>query len=93
MKIKKTVHVYYHKYTWEDKSEFQLFSCEIEDSEYRTYVGQQEIEIEVPENYDPRAQQVSALEKKKQKVMADFHKTVAEINEQISNLQALEYTA
>jgi hypothetical protein len=47
----------------------------------------------VPDNYDPRAQQIAALEKQKQKVMADFQKSVAEINERISNLQALEYTA
>ena len=50
------------------------------------------MEIEVPENYDPRAQQIAALEKQKQRVMADFQKRVNEINERISKLSALEYT-
>jgi len=92
MKIKITVHVHYQKYTWEDTSEFQVFSCKLDDSDHLTYVGPQEIEIEVPDNYDPRAQQIAALEERKRKVMADYQKMVTEINERISNLQALEYT-
>ena len=67
--------------------------AKLDDSEYQTYVGEQEIEIEVPDNYDPRAQKIAALEKYKQKVMADFQKTVDQINDRISKLQALEYTA
>ena len=63
------------------------------DCEHQTYVCEQEIEIEVPNDYDPRAQKIAALEKHKQKVMADYQKTVDEINERISKLQALEYTA
>lgn len=93
MKITLTAHIHFVKYSWETEGEFQLFSVKLEDSNYRTYVGEQEIEIEVPDNYDPRAQQIAALEKQKQKIMADFQKSVAEINERISNLQALEYTA
>jgi hypothetical protein len=66
--------------------------AKLDDCEHLTYVGAQEIEIEVPDDYDPRAQKIAALEKHKQKVMADFQKTVNEINERISKLQALEYT-
>jgi hypothetical protein len=69
-----------------------LFSIKLEDTDYRTYVGEQEVEIEVPEDYDPRAQQIAALEKQKQKVMADFQKSVDEINERISKLLAVEYS-
>ena len=70
-----------------------MFYVQLDDTEDRTYVGPQEIEIDVPDNYDPRAQQVAALEALKQKVMADYHKSVTEINDRISKLQALEYTA
>ena len=93
MKIKLTVHVHHVKYSWEDKGEFQVYSCRLEDAEHRTYVGEQEIEIEVPDNYDPRAQQIAALQRQCGKAMADCQKIVDEINERISNLQALEYTA
>ena len=90
MKIKTTVHVHFLKHSWEKKGTFKVFYCQLEDTEYRTYVGPQEIEIEIPEDYDPRAQQVAALEALKQKVMADYQKSVTEINDRISKLLALE---
>lgn len=93
MKIKITAHIYYNKYSWEDKGEFEVFSFKFDDDDHRTYVGEQEIEFDVPDNYDPRAQQIAALEKRKQKVMADFQKSVDDINDRISKLQALEFTA
>jgi hypothetical protein len=93
MKVKTTVHIYYSQFSWDETGDYSVFSCKLEDTESRTYVCEQEIEIEVPENYDPRAQKIEALEKHKQKVMADFQKTITDINVRISNLQALEYTA
>ena len=93
MKIKTTIYVHYRKYAWENQGHFEVFSCRFDDDEHRTYLGPQEVEVEVPENYDPRPQQVAALEAQKTKVMADFQKAVTEINERISKLQALEYTA
>ena len=93
MKTTVTVHLHYCEHQWEDKGEFEIFSIKLDDTDYRTYVGPREVEIDLPENYDPRAQQIAALEEKKQKVMADFQNTITEINARISNLQALEYTA
>ncbi len=93
MKVKVTVHIFYSQYHWEEKGEYLVFYAKIDDDNSRTYVGEQEIEIEVPDNYDPRAQKISALEKQKQKVMADYQRTVDQINERISKLQAIEYTA
>ena len=93
MKIKTTIHIHYCKWDWEEKGEYLIFSYKFYDDDHRTYVCEQEIEIEVPDNYDPRAQQIAALEKQKQKVMADYQKSVNEINDRITKLQALEYTA
>lgn len=93
MKITLTMHLHYTKYHWNDEGSFDLYPCQFDDNEDRSYVGERQVEIEVPDNYDPRAQQIAALEKKKQQVMADYQKTVTEINARISNLQALEYTA
>jgi hypothetical protein len=93
MKIKTTVHVHYQQYSWETTGSFQVYSCKMDDSEHRTYVGEQEVEIEVPEDYDPRAQKIAALQKYKAKIMADYQKSVTEINDRISKLQAIEYTA
>jgi hypothetical protein len=93
MKVKINAYIHFAKYSWENEGEFQLFSVKLDDTDHRTFVGERAIEIEVPDNYDPRVQQIAALEKQKQKVMADFQQSVTEINERISNLQALEYTA
>jgi hypothetical protein len=92
MKIKTTVHIHHQKYEWEDKGEYLVYSCKLDDSDYRAYVCEQEIEIEVPDDFDPRAQQIAALEKQKQKVMAEYQKTVTEINERINKLQAIEHS-
>jgi len=92
MKVKTTAYIYYCKFDWDAKGRFEILSFKVDDDNYRTYVGKQEIEIEVPEDYDPRAQQIAALEKQKQKVMADYVKTVTEINERINILQALEFS-
>jgi hypothetical protein len=92
MKIKTTVHIYLTQFSWEQNGNYTVFSCRLEDSETRTYVGDQEIEIDVPENYDPRAQKIAVLEKQKQKAMADFQKTFDDINRRISELQAIEFT-
>jgi hypothetical protein len=93
MKIKTTVYIFHSQYSWEQKAEYLVFYAKIEDNENRTFVCEQEIEIEVPDNYDPRAQKIEALQAHKLKIMADYQKTVTEINARISKLQAIEHTA
>jgi hypothetical protein len=93
MKIKLTAHIHYCKWDWQDKGEFQIFYCRLGHDDQRTYVGEQEVEVEVPDNYDPRPQQIASLQRQRNKAMADYQKTVDEINERISKLQALEYKA
>jgi hypothetical protein len=93
MKVKTTIHIHYTQFSWEEKGNYEVFSFRAENTEQRTYVCDQEIEIEVPDNYDPRAQKIAALQAKKEKIMADYQKTVTEINTRISKLQAIEYTA
>jgi hypothetical protein len=93
MKIKTIVHIHYNQYSWESNGDYTVYSCKLDDTEHRTYVGAQEIEIDVPDDYDPRAQKIAALEAHKQKVMADFQKTMTEINTRISKLQAIEFEA
>jgi hypothetical protein len=90
MKVKTTIHIHYNQYSWEQKGDYTVYSCKLDDTEQRTYVCEQEIEIEVPDNYDPRAQKIEALQAQKEKIMADYQKTVTEINARISKLQAIE---
>ena len=93
MKIKAKVYVHFQKYEWEDEGTYQVYSFKANDDDTRTFVCEQEIEIEVPDNYDPTAQMIAALQAKKEKAMSDYNNTVMNINARISKLQALEYTA
>jgi len=93
MKIKVTVHIYFNKFSWEKEGTYNFFSLKLDNTENQTWVGSQEVEFDIPENYDPRNAQIAVLEAKKTKAMADFHKTITEINDHISKLQAIEYTA
>ena len=93
MKIKTTIYIHFQKFEWENEGTYQIFSFKANDDDTRTFVCEQEIEIEVPDNYDPTAQMIAALEAKKERAMSDFNKTVMEINICIGKLQALEYTA
>jgi hypothetical protein len=93
MKIKITVYVYFQKFEWDKEGTHQVYSFKPKDDDTRTFVCDQEVELEVPDNYDPTAQKIAALEAQKEKAMSDFNKTLREINTRISKLQALEYTA
>jgi len=92
MKIKTTIRIYFCKYSFESEGKFVPFAYPV-DSENYTFVCEQDIELDIPDNYDPRAQQIAALEAQKTKAMADYQKSVTDINDRISKLTALEYTA
>ena len=91
MKIKIAAHIHYSKFPWEEKGEYQLFCIQFADDEHRVYIGEQMVEVEVPDDFDPRAQQIAALQNEKQKLMADTQHEITEIDRKISKLQALEY--
>ena len=93
MKIKTITHIHFVKYSWEAQGRFEAISYQVKDDVNYSYVGSQEIEVDVPDHFDPRPAQIAVLEAQKQKMMADFQKAVNTLNEKISKLQALEYTA
>ena len=93
MKVKTALYVYHTQYAWQDEGSYQAYTWQTEDTATSTFVGQQEVELEIPDNYDPRQQQIAALVASKQALMAEYQKSLIDINNRISNLQALEYTA
>jgi len=93
MKIKTTVNIYQQKWSWEEFPQYVVYTQKLDDTDYRTYVGEQEVEIEIPENYDPTAQKIAALQKEQERLQEEFTKSVMEIKDRISKLQSLEYTA
>jgi 2',3'-cyclic-nucleotide 2'-phosphodiesterase (5'-nucleotidase family) len=59
----------------------------------RVVVFEHAIEVEVPDNFDPRPAMVANLEEKKRQVRAEFAKKVKELDEQIQSLLAIENAA
>jgi len=93
MKIKTIIHIHAQKYSWNDHTEYLLFNQPLENTEYRVYIGEQEIEITIPDNFDPRPAQIAALRDQQTKAAADYQKTVTDIQRRIAELQAIEFTA
>ena len=71
---------------------FTWAGCEMTQHGYVT-VMPHSIEVDIPDDFDPRAQQVEMLKAEKQKAMADFQALVTSIDRKISELTALEYVA
>ncbi len=87
------MYVYFQKYSWEAEGKYEAYSFEAPDSEHLSFVGKKNVEFRVPKNYDPTAQKIAALEAEKERARVEFTKSVAAINDRITKLQALEFTA
>lgn len=61
------------------------------DDSTRVFIRAIQIEVDIPDDFDPTARQIAALEEKKRKAADAYHGMVAEINQQISKLQALTF--
>jgi hypothetical protein len=55
-----------------------------------TVICAHEFEVETPDDFDPRPQQVAALQAAKQKVRAEFAARINEIEKQISELTCID---
>lgn len=80
------------------KVEFELmpWDCRTWDAlsvDGRVFVKEHTTTVEVPDDFDPRPQQVAALEAAKQKARADFQARITEIDRQIQSLLAIEGAA
>lgn len=59
----------------------------------RIFVQEHLTTVEVPDGFDPRPQQVAALEAEKQKARAAFQARITELDRQIQSLMAIEGAA
>lgn len=90
MKLKIEGHVYWLKRSWEEVGAFGFATTKMGNMLGYTDVCEATIEVEVPDNFDPRASQVATLQRQKVALMAEFQNRVTEIEREISQLTALE---
>lgn len=57
-----------------------------------TFVAPVNVEIEIPDSFNPRAEYIQVLKEKERKLEEEFHEKVLAIQKQISELSALEFT-
>lgn len=93
MKINVTAFIYFQKYFFQEQGSYVVVPFRVNDDENRTFVCEYTFEVDVPDNYDPTAQQIAALEAQKDKAKKECANTIVGIDIRISKLQALEYTA
>lgn len=91
MKVKIKAYVHHIQFPWQEKPSYELFSTVLKSVEHYLCVSETpiEIEVEVPDNFDPRPQQIAALEEQKRKLQAEFAQSVAKIDEQIKKYLAI----
>ena len=90
MKVTIKGFISYKKDGWSKGNDYHFYKHDMSEHGYVT-VMPHEIAVEVPDDFDPRPQQVAALEAEKQKARAEFHARVTEIDRQIQSLLAIEH--
>lgn len=72
-------------------NEFVFFTSEDMTSYGYAKVMPHSFDIEIPDDFNVVAWKVGALETQKEKLREEFNRRVAQINEEISKLQCLEF--
>lgn len=84
------------KWDWEKEFTFALQSCPpIEASNNQRYVDvlirEMDIDLDIPDDFDPRPAQIAALEAQRQKARADFELLMNTIDGKIQSLKCIEH--
>ena len=86
-----TIYVFLTKYSWEESGNYSVLSVKLDDTEYRTFICEQEVELDIPDNYDPTYQKIFALNVEKAAAYDMYRTTVEGLDERINKLQAITY--
>lgn len=68
----------------------EVWPCKVDENDERVYIGEQTITIDIPDDFDPVPGQVAALRQKQAEALEKYQRTVAEINERLQKLLAIE---
>ena len=94
--MKTTITQYLHMdYRYDPETNFErkwqpiilYFQCG--DSEDRIFIRPINVDVEIPDDFDPTAKKIAAIERERAEVTAEYMKTLHEINERLSKLQAI----
>ncbi len=91
MKVKVKVYIHQVQYPWQEKPSYEFFSTVMKNVDHYVCVNDKpvEIEVDIPDDFDPRPKKIAALEEQKRKLQAEFAQRVAKIDEQIKKYLAI----
>jgi len=81
------------KWATPDAPHYMFFSGAAKSFDEWVVVAPHQITLGLPEGFDPRFDQIKALEQAKHDLQAKFAATITEINSRISKLQAITFEA
>lgn len=87
MKIKQTVFIHYQKYPWQEKGGFVVLSLPLNNDATHTMICQQEIELDIPDEFSPYEQHIATLIEEKEKANAKHLEAIAKIDDEIATLK------
>jgi hypothetical protein len=72
-------------------SEYDKRQWEEDSRDGCVHIKEHSFEVEVPDDFDPRPQQVAALDAEIKKTRAEMHRRINDLQEQKARLLAIEY--
>ena len=93
MKAQINGYVTYEKSKYEAKPKIDFMTCKPTKKIWpdMVIVSEHSIEVEVPDDFDPRPELIKGLKEQERKARADFEKLCTDIHRQISELEALTF--
>jgi len=89
MKVTIDGYIVAQQYSWEKSPSFTFFSFKPDGSDHFVAVQPHSFEVDVPDTFDIRSGLVQNLEAEKQRLRAEFAKSVTDIDRRISELTAI----
>ncbi len=85
-------YITYEKSVYDEKPSINFYTFKPDSKTWpnTVIVGEHSIEVEVPDDFDPRPELIKGLQERQKKARADFEQLCTDIQRQISELQALE---
>lgn len=92
MKVTAHAFLHWHKYSWEESPSYCLYACDMSGNGTQyVLIREIDVEVEVPDDFDPRPNQIATLRKEKTQLLAEAHVKAENIDEQIQRLIAIEH--
>jgi hypothetical protein len=82
--------VHFQQEVWMDKPQFSIDCCDMSSHGY-VLVGSQEFEVSIPDDFNPVAQQLASLEKRKTALRLKLAEELMAIDRRMNELQAIAH--